>query len=76
MEDFVDKVIARSDAEDAGCGSLSYKVLTSATSWISLQMSTIFDSVRSTQRRSEQINVFLVLTLIRRNVLREWISDV
>ena len=39
MEDFVDKVIARSDAEDAGCSSLSYKVLTSATSWISLRLS-------------------------------------
>ena len=39
VEDFVDKVIARSDAEDAGCSSLSYKVLTSATSWISLRMS-------------------------------------
>ena len=39
MEDFVDKVIARSEAEDAGCSSLSYKVLTSATSWISVRMS-------------------------------------
>ena len=70
MEDFVDKVIARSDAEDAGCSSLSYKVLTSATSWISLRMSDLL------KVDPNKFNVFLVLTLIRRNVLREWISDV
>ena len=47
MEDFVDKVIARSDAEDAGCSSLSYKVLTSATSWISLRMSDLLKLMSS-----------------------------